>query len=310
MLEIYRCRVCNNTENNISYKVKEKMFDLKDEFVYFQCAQCGCLQIKDYPSDLAKYYPSNYYSYSINKRTLRSMIVDFLMKQSLSYRINKNNIFGFIAILYNRFYATNLPCFSSKRCNYDSKILDIGCGAGDLLLKLSDFGFKHLFGADPFINADLTYANGVQVYKKSIFELDGVFDCIMLHHSFEHMPDPHRVFRHLKKILSSNGMLLIRIPLCDSYAFRKYGVDWWQLDAPRHFHLHTIKSISILAEQYNLIIDDVLFDSHIYQFIGSQKYKGILSSISKKNIKEYSKCAKFLNLISDGDQACFILRNK
>lgn len=307
----YQCRICGNTKDNKIYKVKEKMFDLKDEFIYYQCSECGCLQILDYPSDMTKYYPSNYYSYALNKSTAKTKIVDFFIKHALSYRINGKDIMGYMSILYNRFYSENLPCFSSKRCNYDSKILDVGCGLGSLLLRLNEFGFKHLLGIDPFIDADIVYGNGVRIYKRSIYDFENEqFDCVMLHHSFEHMPEPQMVFEQLKKMLSVEGVLMIRIPLCDSYAWRKYGVDWWQLDAPRHFHLHTVKSVVFLAEKFGFRLEQLSYDSHSYQFIGSERYEGVVKSFDKRNMKYYNKFANLLNACSDGDQACFILKHK
>ena len=33
------------------------MFKLKGCFEYFECANCGCLQIKQIPADISKYYP-------------------------------------------------------------------------------------------------------------------------------------------------------------------------------------------------------------------------------------------------------------
>ena len=38
------------------------MFGTRDEFQYFECGECGCLQLMDPPADLGRYYPAHYYS--------------------------------------------------------------------------------------------------------------------------------------------------------------------------------------------------------------------------------------------------------
>lgn len=44
----------------------EMMFGFGEEFAYFECSKCGCLQISEIPVDISKYYPSDYYSFSQN----------------------------------------------------------------------------------------------------------------------------------------------------------------------------------------------------------------------------------------------------
>src|SRR5215470_11645307 len=56
------CRICGNGRSNQSYVAKEMMFGLREVFDYFQCAECGCLQIAVFPSDISRYYPPSYYS--------------------------------------------------------------------------------------------------------------------------------------------------------------------------------------------------------------------------------------------------------
>ena len=103
-----KCRICGNDIDNREYTVRKNMFHIYDEFLYFKCANCGCLQIKEYPTNISKYYPSDYYSYKYQ-----------------------------------------LPCFDKGKCDYSSKILDIGCGTGTLLMQLRGFGFSDLTGIDP-----------------------------------------------------------------------------------------------------------------------------------------------------------------
>jgi hypothetical protein len=98
----------------------------------------------------------------------------------------------------------------------------------------------------------------------------------------------------------------------DSYAWEKYGVHWYQIDAPRHFYLHTKKSMELLANKTGFKIHKIIYDANDYQFIFSEQYlqnKNIKAPIlfNKKQIKHWRKQAAQLNNIEQGDQACFIL---
>ena len=42
-----KCRICGNDIDNREYTVRKNMFHIYDEFLYFKCANCGCLQIMD-----------------------------------------------------------------------------------------------------------------------------------------------------------------------------------------------------------------------------------------------------------------------
>ncbi len=95
-----------------------------------------------------------------------------------------------------------------------------------------------------------------------------------------------------------------------------------QVDAPRHFYLHSVKSLEILAEKAGLTVEKVEYDSIAFQFWGSEQIlKGIhmnsdesyyinpgKSIFRKKQIVNYGKEAAKLNRDGKGDQAVFYLK--
>jgi hypothetical protein len=115
---------------------------------------------------------------------------------------------------------------------------------------------------------------------------------------------------------------LIRIPTVSSYAWKYYKSNWVQIDAPRHFFLHSIKSIELLASEIDLRPVDIIYDSDAFQFWGSEQYlrgihlysersllKGQSKSIfSASEIDTFTKKAEDLNKHKQGDQAAFYLR--
>ncbi|MBC8422502.1 class I SAM-dependent methyltransferase [bacterium] len=215
--------------------------------------------------------------------------------------------------------APQLEWLARMGLDYDASILDVGCGAGVLLRELRRDGFRNLRGIDPFIAGDLDLGCGVRVHRRGLDAHDGRHDLVMLHHSLEHMPDQPGVFGHLRRLVRPGGWLLIRIPVADSLAWREYGVDWVQLDAPRHFYLHTRRSLDRLAGGAGFARRRLEHDSTGFQFWGSEQYRRDVplhdprSELSRPDrslfgrgaLAEFERRARALNVSGEGDQAVF-----
>ena len=151
---------------------------------------------------------------------------------------------------------------------------------------------------------------------------DRSWDVIMFHHSFEHLSDQVETIRSVARLLSKNGLCIIRIPTVTSYAWENYKEHWVQLDAPRHFYLHSIKSMQLLATRLGFRIERILYDSTGFQFWGSEQYRRDIpliadhsyaveqerSIFSKSEIERFEEKAQLLNSEGRGDQATFYLR--
>lgn len=314
-----QCRICGNTDQPRTYIAKEMMLGLRDEHDYFECSHCGCLQIAEIPADLARYYPpATYYSYSATKNA--NPLKQALIKQRDQYAVMGNSLLGqaLQAVSPNDKLASLRPL----NLNLEMRILDIGCGAGHLLHALRDVGFENLLGLDPFNQTDLDYPNGLRVEKRDIFSETGLWDVIMFHHSLEHVPDQQAHLKQAFNLLKPNGQLLVRVPTVSSYAWQHYGVNWVQLDAPRHLYLHSIQSLHHLAEQCGFKVEQYIYDSNAFQFWGSEQYQQDIplrdaksyadnpsnSLFSEQDIKQFAQRSQRLNLEQQGDQVAFYLR--
>lgn len=313
-----RCKICNNERNNVQFEMREMMLGYKDLFSYFQCSKCDCLQIKEFPKNILKYYPENYYSFQPIVRNRNKII-----KNIINLR-NKYAVFnrGFIGnILYLIFPEPILKSLSLIPLNEQSAILDVGCGNGQILYSLREIGFKNILGIDPYIIKDFRYVNGLTILKKSIFDVNTKWDLIMFHHSFEHIDNPQEILSMVYRLLKPGGICMITIPKIPSYAWEHYGVNWVQLDPPRHFFIHSTESIKILARNTNFKLHNIYNNSTALQFWGSEQYKKDIplfsnksyetnpdnSIFSKKEIVNFNRHTKQLNKINKGDQAVFYL---
>jgi 2-polyprenyl-3-methyl-5-hydroxy-6-metoxy-1,4-benzoquinol methylase len=277
---------------------------------------------------MSRYYPPGYYSFYDPYR-FRTWKEKFVVSQIAKYSLNGMNPIGW---WFGRKYPAEtypishwVPSWlkgNSIRLNRKSNILDVGCGSGALLYGMRELlGLRALTGVDPFVESDIHYENGVKIIKAQLADINDQFDVIMLHHSFEHMPDPLSVLRQLRKLLSPKGRALIRTPICSSFAWRNYGVNWVQLDAPRHLFIHSARSFRMVAEQAGFEIKEIVYDSSEFQFWGSEQYKiGVPltgnnsycidpknSCFTENQINNFARMAKELNESGDGDQVCFFL---
>ncbi|TNE97946.1 MAG: class I SAM-dependent methyltransferase [Deltaproteobacteria bacterium] len=303
-MSINKCRICLNENSNSHFLAFEKMFGTNQSFDYFICSECGCLQITEEIKDMRPHYPDDYYSFEENKS----------LRKRLKEKV-KRLYFKFASTNHLRIESQGLGAFD---LNSDTKILDIGCGRGNFIKFLKSKGLRNVSGVDPFVEKDIHLDGEVLVRKQHIEDIDEKFDIVMLHHSFEHIFEQVSTMESLRNLLKENGTLMIRIPLL-GHAFDKYKENWVSLDAPRHFFLHTEKSMKELAFRTGFNVQNVVYDSTDFQFWGSEQYiNGIPlfsdksyakndSVIEPEKIREYQRLAKELNESARGDQACFYL---
>lgn len=333
------CRICNNPENNKAYQIREMMFGFRDEFTYIECSKCGCLQIAEIPKNMEKYYPRNYYSFQ--PRDSDNFMKRFALVQRDRYVLFNSGFIG--KLVYSLPRIERLLLGSSRNRRYpwvfdaifkaiakaevsrESQILDVGCGSGAFLHSLRDLGFRNLVGVDPYTGEDEIHED-VRILKKTINDLPNSqqFDLIIFNHSLEHIADQLQTLLKVSDILKENGVCLIRMPVKTEHIWNLYGVDWVQIDAPRHFFIHTVESFDCLAKEAGLLIRDVNFDSTGFQFWGSEQYKkGIplqaenscavnpaKSIFTAEQTREFERMTRELNKTAQGDQAALYLRKK
>ena len=148
-----KCSICLNEESNTPYKIREMMFGLRDIFDYFQCGNCQCIQIKKIPENLEKYYPNDYYSFTNTDNKIKKLSY-FKQLQYEYLSGNNKSILGAIASFKYKSLLYDW-CNVLELRDKNAKILDVGCGGGDLLKQLENVGFTNLTGADPFIKEDI-----------------------------------------------------------------------------------------------------------------------------------------------------------
>ena len=309
---------CGAVASTDGLLVRERMFGLGDAFRYLSCADCGSLQIAGVPSDLARYYPAEYYSFEAGPER-----AGWLKRRARRLR-DRHALFGSGGLLgrwlERRFPYPELRAIGGvPGLHLGSRIVDVGCGAGTLLRALRAHGFVNVLGIDPFVASDVTYEDGVRVLRRSAHELEGEWDLVMFHHSLEHVPDPAAVLRHVEAHLAAGGQILVRIPIVPSAAFERYREHWVGLDAPRHLFVPSLEGIRRMADGAGLRVARVVHDSTELQFWASEQYQRDIPLVSRasyrtnpdafaaRQMAAWKKAARALNRQRRGDQAAIVL---
>jgi SAM-dependent methyltransferase len=308
------CRICRGAVAR-RHVAREMMYGSREEFGYFECAACGTLQIETVPDDLARHYPAGYYSLdgALPKRP------SLKRRLAAAWAYSRDGgLFGWAchALKPN----PEMRLLGELGIAKDDAILDVGCGRGARVARLRQFGFSRAEGIDPHLDTDVEMDGRKIARRARLDDVRGLYRLVMFHHSFEHLPDPHAALAAARGLLAKDGRILIRVPTCSSQVWATYGVDWVQLDPPRHLFLFSRAGFRQLAAAHGLAVERIEDDSDAFQFWGSEQYRrGIPMNDPRAHSKKtplfdaaqiaaWEALAKALNAAGQGDQFAAVLK--
>jgi 2-polyprenyl-3-methyl-5-hydroxy-6-metoxy-1,4-benzoquinol methylase len=121
-----------------------------------------------------------------------------------------------------RYYAALVRRYAPK----GGKLLEMGCGLGDLLgLLQDDFACVGIDLIDYAVEQTKINAPHAEAYVMSADDLSaferGAFSAVVALHLVEHLPDPQNVIRQVGELLMPGGIFLFATPHPD-YALRRF----------------------------------------------------------------------------------------
>lgn len=182
-------------------------------FHVVECCGCGLLRLdpQPTPAELPRYYPELYWAQGETRHGA--------------------------AGAYRRFVLKDHERFILHAAGEHARILDIGCGPGDLLAGLRAHGHRGI-GLD-VASAALRAASAIGVpavradHHGTPFAA-GSFDVVMMFHMLEHIADPDAAIAEAWRLLRAGGRLIVQVPNADSWQYALLGRFWSGLDVPRH----------------------------------------------------------------------------
>jgi SAM-dependent methyltransferase len=129
------------------------------------------------------------------------------------------------------------------------KILDVGCGLGHLLSGVDPRWERHGIEISGYA-AEKAREHGKIFHGdlRSAAYPDRSFDVVTLYHVIEHMEDPERELREIKRVMKPGGFLVVGTPNFDSAAARRFGDKFRLLHDWTHISLFGAESLRRLLE--------------------------------------------------------------
>ncbi|MEK7630440.1 MAG: class I SAM-dependent methyltransferase [Patescibacteria group bacterium] len=212
------CNLCGGNQSTLYTKTHDLLYKTtQNSFTLVTCNRCGFAYLNPQPEpfEMNNFYPDNY-------RPHQTKTVD------------------------GRVYT--LPKESTRR------VLDVGCGWGDLLLELAQkYPTWALYGVD-FDERAVHQAQqyGFPVSYGSVndakYEND-FFDEIYMNHVLEHVHDPSSMIKEINRILKPGGTLHVLIPNFRSLSRMLFRQYWYHIDSPRHLYHFTPRTLTRMLKE-------------------------------------------------------------
>ena len=230
MTDDYRaCPVCEYPYAKPRYWMRDRFFKVSpDAFLLYGCRSCGLLfqREEQIRGRIPEFYPPGYWweESAGNISRLEKRYREWIVKQDQL-----------------KFVLSLFP----QPQNY--RLLDIGCGSSTFVKAAYKAGFD-AFGCERSEEAVRIADRSLpgRIFRGSEDDLISQrekFDLLTLFHSLEHMRDPFRYLKNVRKLLRNGGGIIVQVPNSASFQAKVFGSRWYGLDCPRHLYNYTTFSL-------------------------------------------------------------------
>lgn len=156
------------------------------------------------------------------------------------------------------------------------RVLDVGCGQGELLQWLAEQGFEAK-GIEPSDAAALARERGLdastETLKEHLASSDPppAYDAVLLLNVLEHVPKAAETLRGIHRLLEPGGLLYIRVPNdfnpLQLAAREKLGAEPWWIAVPDHVNYFDVESLCDTCRQVGFEPVDVQADFPMELFL-------------------------------------------
>lgn len=254
------CPACADNRRELLYTgLQDYLHDAPGNWNMYRCKGCGCayLDPRPTPASIGRAYVE-YATHTTDKSTKPKKGGAKLIKRVIeeSYRQRRyapgrrrfDMAASAIRLLPSRQRKIDVEMRFMPPTPPGGRLLDLGCGNGDFLLRALAVGWKTIgFDIDPRAVA-FAASRGLDVRRGDIDAAanEAPFDGITMSHVIEHVYDPLAVLKNCFDLLVSGGWLWLETPNINSEGHRLYGSCWRGLEPPRHLVLFNRASLQNL----------------------------------------------------------------
>lgn len=255
------CPYCASKDRTLAYKDVQdwSFYCASGKWTYWDCCSCEALYLSPRPTEasIGKAYNS-YYTHNLNAHSIKQKIKMQLRNECFSHWLNINitprlylpKLLGFLLAPFR--YMINVPFeLASLVVLPKGKLLDIGCGSGNMLKLAKQLGWD-VTGLEIDPNAvKAAREQGLNVIEggyHNLQQFSASFDCVICSHVLEHVHQPLALLDLLVKVLKPQGVLLLSLPNAKSHVRSKFGGSWRGLEAPRHLAIPALQQLIFLLQ--------------------------------------------------------------
>lgn len=251
------CFSCGSRGRTLFRAVRDRLYSVPGSWDVDRCPRCGMLWLNPMPleEETPLLYPRDYYTHESKKdppkRTEFTRLRDATTKAYIDLRYGRGRSpLGLVLYLYPPRRAEADAFAMHLRAVPGGRLLDVGCGDGELLRRMATMGWD-VEGIDLDPQAvEVARRRGARVRLGRLEEQDlpeDSYDAMTLNHVIEHVNDPKSLLAHCWRLLRPGGTLVALTPNGDSLGRRRFGSDWFPLETPRHLYVFTRRSLARVA---------------------------------------------------------------
>ena len=149
-------------------------------------------------------------------------------------------VLGLVSRLTHRvlaWQALHTAPLSQLAASPPGRLLDVGCGRGDLGSWLVARGWS-VVGVEPSAEAcSVARQRGIDARTGTLAEIEPephAYDVVVFRHSLEHVANPVEDLRRARAALRDGGIAIVTLPNFGCWQRSCFGSRWLHLDVPRH----------------------------------------------------------------------------
>ncbi len=204
------CNVCGATSNGSveSARVRSNVRAFREErFDYWRCGTCQTIHAKD-EVDLAHYYA---------RYPFHAVVMDWRLRAM---------------------YARQVARLAAAGVSRSHRILDYGCGGGQLVSYMRSVGFQDVRGYDEY---------SAEFGDKRV--LDDRYDCIVSQDVVEHVPEPHALLTRFQDLTRPGAVIAVGTPSAGAIDLAQPEAFVHTLHAPYHRHILSKQALVSAGER-------------------------------------------------------------
>lgn len=270
------CALCSKPLNTVLFSALDK-FDNKT-YKFYQCINCTLVQIQPLPlkTNLKKTYS---YSNNISFAKSRNKQFNLLFKLPLGRLYIQNISSSYFKDKFNKI----------NKLHSHGKILDVGCGTGSFLTYFPTevwniTGIEINHNLAKIAKSKLENAEICSSTVESTKLPPDSFNIITLWHVFEHLDNPKKILKSFRKIISSDGYLIMEMPNGNSFFRKIFKNNWQLLLLPQHLFFWTEKSLRTALNESRFEVYKIEYPLSPFNPTGIISFANLLRS---KGIQPY-----------------------